>query len=1149
MANEGRVELQATVDAESAKNSFEQLESALKQVAKLAQNTDVDVNVDTTEARKTLDALGKQLDDIDKQDVDADVDTEAAQKNLGGLKRAADTATKAIKAFVAAFVVRELLGFGKAVLAAAVEVETLQLRLEGLGETDAPARINELRQIADDLGLNFENLAERAVDFESALVKSGFEAGVARDIFTSMSVALKGAGADTQRVTQAFTALTQVASKGKISMEEIRQQLAEAIPGAVNIVAKSLGLTVEQFEDMAASGELVGKEVLPALAIGFEKAFSESVTAQIESAATSLEQVSNQFREIAERIGTEALPALKKILDLIDDLTENEALIKSITDAIGDMAGALSTMADIAGALRNRNLTEIFARLTVVVIAFVQSLEEMLSGPVRKLLAVFGLEIPEALDFSRRGLETARREWQRLAEGAKDSGDKVNKTLDETVKRTENLTAAQKDAAEQARRDAAIKIAAARDASAAQIEAANAALQAILKADKQTLDSAVELAAERLRIAKAGVAKLPEAEREAANLRIRELQRLLAKTKELAEEGSLAQIKEINAVTIAEVEGVKARQEALEGLSATLAGLAAAQASAGGGTIQGPRVEGGGGGGDVSEFIPPGLRDEIAALEADLERLNEAGLSLFEGSFAQTQMEDRLQRLREQARQTATQVRDSFGEIQDAPANISEQFLASVDAIIAAIQLLPAGMQGPVSVVLASLAELAESGTLTSEDLAGSAGVIQSVLTSAMGASGAAATDASQRILAVGAATSTAASEAASSASQFITLDGSLEQVEIAARDAEDQIIKFGDETIKVGEQAGQASGGTIKFGDEIIEVAGAADAAAVAAGDAANRIGDVEQPATQAGAALGPLAAGLDATTTAFTPLVPLLQSAAPPFTSIADDLARMNEAGSASETIAGVGQALTENQEAITATAPPLTTIGEAVAVVNENAGAATVVTDIGTAVTGLVENEALTAGAEGFDGLAQALTAITTAAEPAGVALGTVGTGGEAAAAGLKATKDASADVISEALVKDVDAAAGAIQNLGATLSTTNPLVDTLGIGLDDSQSGALQLSENIAKASTELGAPLSSAVTSATGALDRLDKELAETKEQAGETVDEVKRFDTDGVPAISALNAELEKTKQNLRDIARLAAEALEAINAVNAAGG
>ena len=61
-------------------------------------------------------------------------------------------------------------------------------------------------------------------------------------------------------------ALTQMMSKGKIQAEELRGQLGERLPGALSMMARSLGVTTSELDKLMEQGKLLSNEVLPKLA-------------------------------------------------------------------------------------------------------------------------------------------------------------------------------------------------------------------------------------------------------------------------------------------------------------------------------------------------------------------------------------------------------------------------------------------------------------------------------------------------------------------------------------------------------------------------------------------------------------------------------------------------------------------------------------------------------------------------------------------------------------------------------------------------------------------------------------------------------------------------------------------------------------------
>ena len=69
----------------------------------------------------------------------------------------------------------------------------------------------------------------------------------------------------------ATVAITQMAGKGVISMEELRQQLAEQIPTSAQIMARELGMSYSEMIDKISKGQLSAKEGLTALFSGLAK--------------------------------------------------------------------------------------------------------------------------------------------------------------------------------------------------------------------------------------------------------------------------------------------------------------------------------------------------------------------------------------------------------------------------------------------------------------------------------------------------------------------------------------------------------------------------------------------------------------------------------------------------------------------------------------------------------------------------------------------------------------------------------------------------------------------------------------------------------------------------------------------------------------
>ena len=100
--------------------------------------------------------------------------------------------------------------------------------------------LQELRGITDGLGISFEGAAVPFAKFAASADK--FSRAQTFEIFEGFSTALSAIHAPARTAEGAFLALQQIVSKGKLSMQDLRRQLAEHIPGAMTVLQPILSL-------------------------------------------------------------------------------------------------------------------------------------------------------------------------------------------------------------------------------------------------------------------------------------------------------------------------------------------------------------------------------------------------------------------------------------------------------------------------------------------------------------------------------------------------------------------------------------------------------------------------------------------------------------------------------------------------------------------------------------------------------------------------------------------------------------------------------------------------------------------------------------------------------------------------------------------
>jgi tape measure domain-containing protein len=156
----------------------------------------------------------------------------------------------------------------KPVIDATIELERMNRVLTTvLGSSSAAAReIEFLRGVAQRSGQAFGEVGDSYSKFAAAAVNSGVALATVNRVFENTALAAGNLGLSTDQTTRILGALGQMASKGTVQMEELRGQLGDALPGALSLMAKGLGLTEQELGKLIESGNLLANDALPALA-------------------------------------------------------------------------------------------------------------------------------------------------------------------------------------------------------------------------------------------------------------------------------------------------------------------------------------------------------------------------------------------------------------------------------------------------------------------------------------------------------------------------------------------------------------------------------------------------------------------------------------------------------------------------------------------------------------------------------------------------------------------------------------------------------------------------------------------------------------------------------------------------------------------
>lgn len=170
-----------------------------------------------------------------------------------------------------------------------------------------------LLDLAKKYGLEINALTGNYAKFTAAASISGMSMQEQRKIFESLSRATTAFGMSAEDSNGVFLALSQMMSKGKISSEELRLQMGERLPIALQAMAKAAGTSVAGLDKLLKKGKLLSADVLPRFADALNEMLPNVDTDNLE---TSLNRLKNAFTGLVNKSDVQS-----KYKSIIDWLT------------------------------------------------------------------------------------------------------------------------------------------------------------------------------------------------------------------------------------------------------------------------------------------------------------------------------------------------------------------------------------------------------------------------------------------------------------------------------------------------------------------------------------------------------------------------------------------------------------------------------------------------------------------------------------------------------------------------------------------------------------------------------------------------------------------------------------------------------------
>ena len=173
-------------------------------------------------------------------------------------------------------------------------VENFNARLNAVtgDPVKSGAEYEYLLGLAEKYRVSLQSLSEGYTQLAVATRGTKLEGEPTKELFSAITASIKALRLNTFDASLVLNAYTQIVAKGKISMEELRQQLGEKFPPTMSVFAKALGVSQAELGQLVAKGSLLSDEVLPKVTKVLEQEFgsaAEKGTSDFTSALASME--------------------------------------------------------------------------------------------------------------------------------------------------------------------------------------------------------------------------------------------------------------------------------------------------------------------------------------------------------------------------------------------------------------------------------------------------------------------------------------------------------------------------------------------------------------------------------------------------------------------------------------------------------------------------------------------------------------------------------------------------------------------------------------------------------------------------------------------------------------------------------------------
>lgn len=265
-----------------------------------------------------------------------------------------------------------LFGWQKPIVEAAAEMQRMRVMLRGLNKDkvipgEAAAQdMQYIVNMAKNAPFAMQALTNSFVKFRSA----GLDPtdGSLKALVDSVA----RFGGDSELLKRAAVAVQQMSGKGVVSMEELRQQLGEAVPNAMKAMADAAGITMGELTKAVSSGTVEAKQALSLMFVGLRAENENAAKDMMQTYTGALAQLQTSFTLFADRVGqagyldslTKGMKELAAVMNSAEGISFANSLGEGLTTAIDGLRELAQWLA------KNQELVITLGKIVAGMVAF-----------------------------------------------------------------------------------------------------------------------------------------------------------------------------------------------------------------------------------------------------------------------------------------------------------------------------------------------------------------------------------------------------------------------------------------------------------------------------------------------------------------------------------------------------------------------------------------------------------------------------------------------------------------------------------------------------------------------------------------------------------------------------------------------------------